>query len=65
VSIQEVKAEVETWPITAREELAVHLSMLALREDKALAEEMAVLVDDRRPESWLSAEQMDERLGFK
>jgi len=62
MSIQEIRSELETLPADERKRLVAFLVTLRHRDLADYQASMARKVDDTRPESWVTLEELDERL---
>jgi hypothetical protein len=62
MSIQEIHAEVEALPAEERRRLAALLVSLRHKDLEDYRARMAEKIDDDSPESWVTLEEMDQRL---
>lgn len=62
MSIQEIKAELETMPADDRRKLSAYLVSLRHRDLAGYRETMARRIDDVEPGNWLTREEMEKRL---
>jgi len=62
MSIQEIKAELESLPVDERRRLAAFLVSLRHRDLAQYRARMARTIDDRSPEKWVTLEELDRRL---
>lgn len=62
MSIQEIKAEIETLPAKDRRQLTAYLVALRHRDLAGYRERMTGKIDDDNPENWLTLEELDRRL---
>jgi hypothetical protein len=62
VRIQEIKAEIETLPVTERKRLAAFLVSLRHQELADFQARMARKIDDPNSANWATLEELDQRL---
>ena len=62
MSIQQIRAEVESLPAEERRRLAAFLVSLRHRDLADYRARMARKIDDVSPDQWITPEEMDERL---
>lgn len=62
VSIQEIKSEIETLPVDERKRLAAFLVSLRHKEIEDYQIRMTRKIDDDEPKSWVTLEELDQRL---
>lgn len=62
MSIQEIRSELEALPAEERKELAAFLISLRHKDLAGYRARMAGKIDEKSPESWLTLEELDQRL---
>jgi hypothetical protein len=63
VSIQELHAEVQAMPADERRRLAAFLVSLRHKDLAGYQARMAKRIDDDSAQSWITLDEMDQRLG--
>ena len=62
MKLADVQTEVAHWPDAQINELSAFLTMLRLKRSDADAAELNRRLNDKRPESWISLEDLKVRL---
>jgi hypothetical protein len=62
MKLTDVQAEVAGWPDADVNSLAAFLAMLRVKRSDTASTELSDRLNDRRPESWMSIEELKSRL---
>jgi len=62
MTIQAIKAEVETLSAAERRQLAAFLVALRHKDFTAYRSQMTTRIDDTDPENWITLEDFDDRM---
>jgi hypothetical protein len=65
MKLTEVQSEVAHWPDAQINALSAFLTMLRLKRSDAEAAELSRRLDDKRPESWISLEDLKAKLAIE